>query len=235
MKLLTVSALSALAACAAALPAANHMEYVSFQKIKQPSLTNRSNSLAKRAYVTNVVVETVTVTEDAYLCKCQLLEDMIDLLIEIIVAYDGSKTVNIMDSLELALSGVLVGGSSPLIENCNDLSCPLSSIIGDMFSDANSGENQATVLPDGAEFFDLDYIAQLELPETVGASSASLVSQAPFSSAAYNSIASNSAASSSVAIPSYLNDPMADFTMIAGHIIDDAQRAIGGVLNGVFY
>lgn len=160
---------------------------------------------------------------------------MIDLLIEIIVAYDGSKTVNIMDSLELALSGVLVGGSSPLIENCNDLSCPLSSIIGDMFSDANSGENQATVLPDGAEFFDLDYIAQLELSETVGASSVSLVSQAPFSSAAYNSIASNSAASSSVAIPSYLNDPMADFTMIAGHIIDDAQRAIGGVLNGVFY
>lgn len=46
---------------------------------------------------------------------------MIDLLIEIIVAYDGSKTVDIADSLELALSGVLVGGSSPLIENCNDL------------------------------------------------------------------------------------------------------------------
>ncbi|CAO3699618.1 hypothetical protein G6F70_003868 [Rhizopus microsporus] len=205
MKLLTVSALSALAACAAALPAANHMD------------------LAKRAYVTNVVVETVTVTEDAYL-----------------FAYDGSKTVDIADSLELALSGVLVGGSSPLIENCNDLSCPLSSIIGDMFSDVNSIENQATVLPDGAEFFDLDYIAQLELPETVDASSVSLVSQAPFSSAAYNSIASNSiasnsAASSSVPIPSYLNNPMADFTMIAGHIIDDAQRAIGGVLDGVFY
>ncbi|KAG1470517.1 hypothetical protein G6F56_002644 [Rhizopus delemar] len=207
MKLVTISTVAALVA---SVSASNHM------------------NLAKRAYVTNVAVETVTVTEESY-----------------IFAYNGGKAANIVNNIQLALNGFIKSETKPSGLNCNDRSCPLVSIIGDfLLKELPKGlPSMTTALPGNARALNLDEIADQEEVKSnkaapiqsfdasrIVAEAMSKLSTQSMSAVQPNDI-SSMIADAFKDINNGINNGAAEFASVAGHMMEDAQGAVNNLLN----
>ncbi|KAG1051959.1 hypothetical protein G6F46_001434 [Rhizopus delemar] len=225
MKLLAISTISTLAAFVAAMPA-NHMD------------------LAKRAYVTSIAVETVTVNEESY-----------------IYAYKAGDTVNAVNN-PLLTKGEMADKATAAAE-CNDIICPLTAILGDLFSQAFLPEprrifpqmisqapptfDQSTILPAHVNTLNLDAMIDLESVQSVSGIPVRPNDAARFIVEAFEKGPSEQSMTAGVgsrrpkeaaydianAIKS-ANGEVVDFASVAGNLVDNARNMLGDMLNDVF-
>ncbi|KAG1279592.1 hypothetical protein G6F66_011812 [Rhizopus arrhizus] len=229
MKLLAISTISTLAVFVAAMPA-NHMESL--------------HSLAKRAYVTSIAVETVTVNEESY-----------------IYAYKAGDTVKAVNNPRLTQGEM--ADKATAAENCNDIICPLTAILGDLFSQAFLPEprrpspqmisqappafGQSTILPAHFDLLKLEAMADLESVQSVSGIPIRPNDAARFIVEAFEKGSSEQSMTTGVAsrrpneaafdiadtIKS-ANGDVVDFASVAGNLVDNAKNMLGDMLNDVF-
>ncbi|KAI9258564.1 hypothetical protein BY458DRAFT_517934 [Sporodiniella umbellata] len=207
MKFLTITALASLIATATAT---GHMD------------------LTKRAYVTSLAIETVTVTEESYL-----------------FAYHGQDVANVVDNLQASLNGWLQSATDAEALQCQGGSCPLPNAIGEFLAKQipKALPSMSTMIPANAKAVRINEVADQEVfksqssvpMKSADASRIMAEALAKLGPTQSISFAHNSDIASLVNdafkdINSGINNGAIEFASVAGNIMNNAQDALNNLL-----